>query len=253
MSPSIEHTTERKPLERLNRFLARTGIGSRRTCDRLIQSGEVCVNDRPVDHPGTRIDPERDRVTYGGRLVRPPDVCTYLILNKPRGVIVTSDDPQGRRTVMDLIDGVAARVYPVGRLDMDTGGILILTDDGALAHRLMHPRFGVEKTYVAEVEGALSDAAIDRLATGVQLEDGPTAPARVRRRGRSTVEVTIHEGRNRQVRRMCEAVGFPVISLERTAFGSLEMTGLDRGQWRRLQADEVAILKRAVDAVEPAA
>ena len=144
VSRTIETTlTERRLLERLNRYLARTGIGSRRTCDRLIQSGEVCVNGRPVDHPGTRIDPEQDRVTYGGRLVRPPDVYTYLILNKPRGVIVTVDDPQGRRTVMDLIDGVTARVYPVGRLDMDTGGILILTDDGVLAHHLMHPRFGV--------------------------------------------------------------------------------------------------------------
>lgn len=200
-----------------------------------------------MDHPGTRIDPEQDRVTYGGRLVRPPDVCTYLILNKPRGVIVTVDDPQGRRTVMDLIDGVTARVYPVGRLDMDTGGILILTDDGVLAHHLMHPRFGVEKTYVAEVEGQLSDEVIDRLASGVRLEDGPTAPARVRRRGRSSLEVTIHEGRNRQVRRMCEAVGFPVISLERIAFGPLKMEGLDRGQWRRLETDEVALLTGSIE------
>jgi pseudouridine synthase len=200
-----------------------------------------------VDHPGTRIDPEQDRVTYGGRLVRPPDVYTYLILNKPRGVIVTVDDPQGRRTVMDLIDGVTARVYPVGRLDMDTGGILILTDDGVLAHHLMHPRFGVEKTYVAEVEGQLSDEVIDRLASGVRLEDGPTAPARVRRRGRSSLEVTIHEGRNRQVRRMCEAVGFPVISLERIAFGPLKMEGLDRGQWRRLETDEVALLTGSIE------
>jgi len=186
-------------------------------------------------------------VTYGGRLVRPPDVYTYLILNKPRGVIVTVDDPQGRRTVMDLIDGVTARVYPVGRLDMDTGGILILTDDGVLAHHLMHPRFGVEKTYVAEVEGQLSDEVIDRLASGVRLEDGPTAPARVRRRGRSSLEVTIHEGRNRQVRRMCEAVGFPVISLERIAFGPLKMEGLDRGQWRRLETDEVALLTGSIE------
>lgn len=186
-------------------------------------------------------------MTYGGRLVRPPDVCTYLILNKPRGVIVTVDDPQGRRTVMDLIDGVTARVYPVGRLDMDTGGILILTDDGVLAHHLMHPRFGVEKTYVAEVEGQLSDEVIDRLASGVRLEDGPTAPARVRRRGRSSLEVTIHEGRNRQVRRMCEAVGFPVISLERIAFGPLKMEGLDRGQWRRLETDEVALLTGSIE------
>ncbi len=186
-------------------------------------------------------------MTYGGRLVRPPDVYTYLILNKPRGVIVTVDDPQGRRTVMDLIDGVTARVYPVGRLDMDTGGILILTDDGVLAHHLMHPRFGVEKTYVAEVEGQLSDEVIDRLASGVRLEDGPTAPARVRRRGRSSLEVTIHEGRNRQVRRMCEAVGFPVISLERIAFGPLKMEGLDRGQWRRLETDEVALLTGSIE------
>lgn len=186
-------------------------------------------------------------MTYGGRVVRPPDVCTYILMNKPRGFVVTVDDPQGRRTVMDLIDGVEARVYPVGRLDMDTGGLLILTDDGDLAHRLMHPRFGVEKTYLAEVRGRPTDGALDQLAKGVHLEDGPTAPARVRRRNPSAIEVTIHEGRNRQVRRMCEVVGHPVQTLERVAFGPLVWSGLDRGKWRHLESNEVKALKQAVD------
>ncbi len=178
--------------------------------------------------------------------MRPPDVCTYLVINKPRGVVVTVDDPQGRRSVLDLIEGVNARVYPVGRLDMDTGGLLILTDDGELAHRLMHPRYGVEKTYVAEVKDRPNDGAIQRLTRGVDLEDGPTGRARARRLGRSKIEVSIHEGRNRQVRRMCEAVGHPVVSLERTAFGPLGLGGLDRGQWRRLETSEVVALREAV-------
>jgi 23S rRNA pseudouridine2605 synthase len=226
---------------RLNRLLARAGVASRRAADDLIAAGRVTVNGR-VAAVGTQVA-EDDEVRVDGRALT-AQAPVHLVLHKPAGVITTVSDPGGRRTVLDLID-VPERVFPVGRLDRDTTGLLIVTNDGELANRLMHPRHGVAKTYVAEVEGDPSAAALRRLAEGVELEDGPTAAAGVRRLAPSTIELVIHEGRNRQVRRMLEAVGHPVRSLHRSAYGGIELGDLPSGGWRRLSAGELERLGRA--------
>ena len=226
---------------RLNRLLARAGVASRRAADDLIAAGRVTVNGR-VAAVGTQVA-EDDEVRVDGRALT-AQAPVHLVLHKPAGVITTASDPGGRRTVLDLID-VPERVFPVGRLDRDTTGLLIVTNDGELANRLMHPRHGVAKTYVAEVEGDPSAAALRRLAEGVELEDGPTAAAGVRRLAPSTIELVIHEGRNRQVRRMLEAVGHPVRSLHRSAYGGIELGDLPSGGWRRLSAGELERLGRA--------
>jgi 23S rRNA pseudouridine2605 synthase len=227
--------------DRLNRLLARAGVASRRAADDLIAAGRVTVNGR-VAAVGTQVA-EDDEVRVDGRELT-AQAPVHLVLHKPAGVITTVSDPGGRRTVLDLID-VPERVFPVGRLDRDTTGLLIVTNDGELANRLMHPRHGVAKTYVAEVEGDPSAAALRRLAEGVELEDGPTAAAGVRRLAPSTIELVIHEGRNRQVRRMLEAVGHPVRSLHRSAYGGIELGDLPSGGWRRLSAGELERLGRA--------
>jgi pseudouridine synthase len=236
--------------ERLNRFLARAGVASRRASDRLIQAGQVQVNGLRVDHPGILIDPEADRVVYNGRWIRLPAVCTYLVLNKPPGYLVSSGDPHHRRTVYDLLEGIKARVFPVGRLDLDTRGVLLLTDDGDLSYRLMHPRYGVKKTYRAHVEGVASPDVLRRLCEGVPLEGRLTAPAEVRlvetAGGNGVLELTLHEGRKRQVKRMCGEVGHPVRGLERIAFAGITTEGLEPGHWRRLSRGEVAHLKQLV-------
>jgi 23S rRNA pseudouridine2605 synthase len=182
-------------------------------------------------------------VRLDGRLLalEPP---TYVLLHKPAGVVTTASDPQHRPTVVGLV-GHAARVVPVGRLDADTTGALLLTNDGSLAHRLAHPRYLVDKVYVAEVEGRPTDAVLERLRRGVELDDGPTAPARVRRLGPSTVELTLHEGRKRQVRRMLDAVGHPVRTLHRSRYGPLTLGGLEPGAWRELEPSEVDALRAA--------
>jgi len=226
---------------RLNRLLARAGVASRRAADDLIAAGRVTVNGR-VAAVGTQVA-EDDEVRVDGRALT-AQAPVHLVLNKPAGVITTASDAGGRRTVLDLID-VPERVFPVGRLDRDTTGLLIVTNDGELANRLMHPRHGVAKTYLAEVEGDPSAAALRRLAEGVELEDGPTAAAGVRRLAPSTIELVIHEGRNRQVRRMLEAVGHPVRSLHRSAYGGIELGDLPSGGWRRLSAGELERLGRA--------
>jgi pseudouridine synthase len=169
----------------------------------------------------------------------------HVLLHKPLGVVTTARDPQGRPTVVDLV-GHDARVVPVGRLDIDTTGALVLTNDGDLAHRLAHPRYDVEKTYVADVAGAPSDDTLCRLAAGLELEDGKTAPARIRRLGRSRLELVLHEGRNRQVRRMCEAVGHPVRRLHRSGYAGLDLLGVEAGSWRELTPDEVERLRNLV-------
>lgn len=207
----------------------------------------MTVNGARVDAPGTRIDPERDRVTCGGQEVRPPDACTYVLLNKPRGYLVSAGDPHHDRTVFDLLEGVEARLFPVGRLDMDTGGALLLTDDGDLAHRLMHPSFEVDKVYRVGVADRPRQETIERLAAGVVIDGRKTAPAVVTVVGTgkegTEMEITIHEGRNRQIRKMCEAVGHPALWLERVAFGPIRVDGLARGTWRALSDDEVRRLR----------
>jgi pseudouridine synthase len=225
---------------RLNRYLASAGVGSRRAVDELIRAGRVTVNGQVGELGGAVV--EGDVVAVDGRPVAPQELG-YLMLHKPPGVVTTASDPQGRRTVLDLVES-PQRMFPVGRLDRDTTGLLLLTNDGELANRLAHPRHGVEKTYVAEVEGDPPPDVLRRLAQGVDLEDGPTAPARVRRLGPGRIELVIHEGRNRQVRRMCEAVGHGVRRLHRSAYGPLELGALAEGRWRALTPDEVDALRR---------
>ena len=223
---------------RLNAFLARAGVASRRKADELIKAGRVFVNGEP-GLLNTFVS-ARDRVEVDGRVVTPQRLA-YVLLNKPTGVVTTASDPQGRPTVVDLV-GHEVRVVPVGRLDVDTTGALLLTNDGELAHRLAHPKYEVEKVYEADVEGEPSDEALRRLAEGVELEDGVTSPADVRRVGPSKVELAIHEGRNRQVRRMLEAVGHPVRRLHRSRYAGLTLDGLNPSEWRELGESEVESL-----------
>jgi 23S rRNA pseudouridine2605 synthase len=226
---------------RLNAYLARAGVASRRGADELIKAGRVTVNGEP-GQLNTFVQ-AADRVEVDGRGVAKQRLA-HLLLNKPAGVVTTASDPRGRPTVVDLVPG-EPRVVPVGRLDFDTTGALLLTNDGPLAHRLAHPRYGVEKTYVVDVEGTPSDAVLQALRDGVELEDGRTAPARVRRLRGGALELTIHEGRNRQVRRMLEAVGHPVTRLHRSVYAGLTLEGLEPGAWRELEPSEVERLRRS--------
>jgi pseudouridine synthase len=223
---------------RLNAYLARAGVASRRKADELIKSGRVLVNGEPGQL--NTFVARGDRVEVDGREVTKQPL-TYVLLHKPAGVVTTASDPQGRPTVVDVV-AHDVRVMPVGRLDADSTGALLLTNDGELAHRLAHPKYEVEKSYEAEVEGEPSDEALRRLAEGVKLEDGPTAPAKVRRLGPATVELSIHEGRNRQVRRMLEAVGHPVRRLHRSRYAGLTVDDLAPGEWRELNGDERRLL-----------
>lgn len=224
---------------RLNAWLARAGVASRRGADELIKAGRVTVNGEP-GQLNTFVQANDDVRLDGEPLAT--QKLAYVLLNKPMGVVTTASDPQGRETVVDLVDH-PSRVVPVGRLDVNTTGALLLTNDGALAHRLAHPKYEVEKVYVAVVEGEPDDATLEQLRHGVELDDGMTAPARVKRLGRQRVELSIHEGRNRQVRRMLDAVGHPVTSLHRTVYAGLTLEGLKLGTWRELQPSEVAKLR----------
>ncbi len=230
--------------ERLQKVLARAGQGSRRVCEELIAEGRVTVNGE-VAILGRRVDVATARVEVDGILLPVAPDLVYYLLNKPGGVIATSVDPHGRPTVMDLVPD-EPRVFSVGRLDQDTEGLLILTNDGALAQLLAHPSHGVDKEYVVEVEGGTpAPGALRRLRQGVELHDGPTAPAAVGVLAPGVLRIVIHEGKNRQVRRMCDAIGHPVRRLVRTRIGSLRDTGLAPGQWRPLAAPEVRALAGA--------
>ena len=224
---------------RLNAYLARAGIASRRGSEELIRAGRVTVNGTPA---GLATFVERgDRVVVDGKEVA-PEPLAYVLLNKPAGVVTTARDPQGRPTVVGLV-AHERRVVPVGRLDADTTGVLLLTNDGPLAHRLMHPRYEVDKVYEAEVDGEPTDEELALLAAGVQLEDGRTAPAGVRRLGPSRLELTIHEGRKHQVKRMLAAVGHPVVRLHRSSYAGLTVAGVAPGEWRELGEAEVGRLR----------
>jgi pseudouridine synthase len=224
---------------RLNAYLARAGIASRRGAEELIRAGRVTVNGE-VAGLATFVE-GTDRVEVDGAEVR-PEPLTYVLLNKPAGVVTTARDPQGRPTVVGLV-GHERRVVPVGRLDADTTGVLLLTNDGPLAHRLMHPRYEVDKVYEAEVEGEPSDEALERLAEGIELDDGTTTPADVKRLASSRLELTLHEGRKHQVKRMLAAVGHPVKALHRSSYAGLTADGLAPGEWRELSREEVARLR----------
>jgi 23S rRNA pseudouridine2605 synthase len=224
---------------RLNAYLARAGIASRRGADDLIKAGRVAVNGEP-GRLNTFVE-STDRVQVDGREIGKQKLA-HLLLYKPAGVVSTARDPQGRPTVVDLVPN-ASRVVPVGRLDADTTGALLLTNDGQLAHRLAHPRYKIEKVYEAEVGGDPSEAVLNALREGIDLDDGRTAPAQVRRVGPHTIELIIHEGRNRQVKRMLDAVGHPVRSLHRSKYAGLTLKGLEPGQWRELEPFEVERLR----------
>jgi 23S rRNA pseudouridine2605 synthase len=225
---------------RLNAYLARAGIASRRKADELIKAGRVTVNGEP-GRLNTFVA-KHDRVELDGRpLARQP--LAYVLLHKPAGVVTTASDPQGRPTVVELVAEHETRLVPVGRLDADTTGALLLTNDGELAHRLAHPRYEVEKVYVAEVEGEPSDDAVEQLERGLALDDGRTAPARANRLAPSRIELSIHEGRKHQVKRMLAAVGHPVRALHRSRYADLTLEGLEPGEWRELEPDEVARLQ----------
>ena len=228
---------------RLNAFLARAGVASRRRADELIKAGRVTVNGE-TGQLNTVVG-ARDRVAVDGRDVERQRL-RYVLLHKPAGVVTTAHDPHGRRTVVELVPG-EPRVVPVGRLDADTTGVLLLTNDGQLAHRLAHPRYGVEKTYVAEIEGDAGEEALRRLREGIELEDGVTAPARACRLDRGRVELVLHEGRKHQVKRMLAAVGHPVVQLHRSAYAGLTLEGLEPGACRELETSEVQQLRLAVN------
>jgi 23S rRNA pseudouridine2605 synthase len=223
---------------RLNAYLARAGVASRRGAEELIRGGRVRVNGE-LAGLATFVAPE-DTVELDGELLT-PEPLAYVLLHKPPGVVTTARDPQGRPTVVGLV-GHERRIVPVGRLDADTTGALLLTNDGPLAHRLAHPRYGVRKVYEAEVEGDPDDDAVRRLAEGVELEDGLTAPAEAKRIGPGWIELVLHEGRKHQVKRMCEAVGHTVRRLHRPEYAGLRVDDLAPGAWRELTADEIAAL-----------
>lgn len=226
---------------RLQKVLAEAGLGSRRRCEKLIEDGRVMVNGKPA-RLGDRVDPKRDRITVDGIPVKPGTEKKYFLLKKPPGYITSVKDTRGRPTVMDLIRE-EGRLFPVGRLDKDTRGLLLITNDGYLAHKLLHPSRGVEKTYLVQAEGYLTPQGLTRLRKGIRLEEGITAPAKVRmlaRKGnRCLLEFTLHEGKKRQIRRMCAAVGLKVVDLVRTRFGPLDLRGVKEGSYRPLTPQEV--------------
>jgi 23S rRNA pseudouridine2605 synthase len=221
-------------------------------CEQLILQGRVRLNGQVVTQLGVQADPQCDVIEVDGKRVQLSEEHTYILLHKPTGVVTTRRDAHAARTVMDLLQGVTAAVFPVGRLDADTTGALLLTDDGELAYRLTHPRYGVPKTYLVEVRGEVGEEALRRLREGVLLEDGMTAPAQVQKvrylagRGTTLLRLTIHEGRKRQVKRMCMAVGHPVVRLHRERFGHLTLHQLPVGAWRYLTDEEIVALRRAV-------
>jgi 23S rRNA pseudouridine2605 synthase len=237
-------------MERLQKFMAEAGVASRRACEELIRQGRVTVNGETASL-GRSVEPEQDRVELDGKPVQKEQRRTVILLYKPRGVVSTSSDPEGRRTVQDYFREIPERLYNVGRLDLNSEGLLLMTNDGALANRLTHPRYGVEKTYYAVCDGRLTASEAAKLTNGIELEDGVTAPARVdavrtTQRGDTSFLITIHEGRNRQIRRMLEAVGHRTLRLKRERFGPLSLGTLAPGEWRKLSDEEIKKLENAL-------
>ena len=236
-------------MERLQKILAQAGVASRRKCEDLIVAGKVEVNGEVVTTLGTKADPAQDIITVSGKPIH-NEKKVYIVMNKPKGVITSASDPEGRKIVSDYLRDVKERVYPVGRLDYDTEGLIILTNDGEFANLLTHPKHHVPKTYMATVKGVPHGSDLDKLKAGIMLEDGMTAPAEVEYKDidttkkESTISITIYEGRNRQVRRMFEAISHPVIKLKRIAFGDLLLQNLKRGLFRHLTKKEIEDLMK---------
>jgi 23S rRNA pseudouridine2605 synthase len=241
-----EIDTDAEGLVRLQKLLAQSGVASRRKCEELMLDGEVEVDGEVVTRLGTKVDPRTAVIRVSGRRLPPISDHVYLVLNKPRGVVSTMSDPEGRKNLTDLVADRPERLFHVGRLDTDTSGLLLLTNDGELAHRMAHPSYEVEKTYVAEVTGRLARGTIADLLAGVTLDDGPVQVRRARvidaAANRSIVELVIHEGRNRIVRRLLDQVGHPVRKLTRTRFGPVELGSLPAGATRELTNDELGSL-----------
>lgn len=239
-------------MERLQKIIAQAGIASRRKAEELILAGKVTVNNQVVQELGTKVDPLKDKIEVEGTPISSEAKQTY-VFHKPKGVITSVTDPQGRPVVVDYFNHIDARLFPVGRLDFDTSGLLLLTNDGELAYRLTHPSFHFPKGYTAVVKGIPTPDKIDRLARGIQLEDGWTAPAEAElkqrdvKRNQATIELTIHEGRNRQVRRMCSAIDHPVLKLHRHRYGFLTLEGIMEGKYRKLSQEEITQLFRMTE------
>ena len=235
---------------RLEKFLSESGIASRRDAKRYISAGRVTVNSQRVLIPGTHIAPRQDKITLDGRPVRGKPRQIYLMLNKPAGYITTVRDERGRPTVMALVRDISERIYPVGRLDFDTEGLLLMTNDGDFAHRILHPSYEIQKTYIAWVEGQPDQREIQRLQEGVEIEEGVTTSAQVnqvgKREGRTQFKIVIHEGKKRQIRRMFYAVGYDVVHLKRVRIGSLSLDQLPIGRYRVLRSTEIELLERGV-------
>ena len=234
--------------ERLQKYMASCGVASRRACEEIIQAGRVRVNGKPASL-GMSVDPDSDRVEVDGKRIRRESRRVWIMLYKPRGVVSTSSDPQNRKTVQDCVKGVPERLFHVGRLDINSEGLILLTNDGERANKMMHPKYRVEKTYYAVCDGKLTAQEIASLTNGVELEDGMTAPAKIRsvrenRDGNTSFLIVIHEGRNRQVRRMLEAVGHRTLRLKREKYGPLELDGMKPGEWRYLTEEEIESLDR---------
>lgn len=235
---------------RLNKFLAKAGIASRRAADLLLKEGRIAVNSKIVTELGSIVDEKADEVTFDGKPVRLPDEFVYLLLNKPVGHLATCKDNFKRPIVLDLVKKYRKLVRPVGRLDLNSSGLLLLTDDGQLAFRLTHPRYKIDKKYLVKCEGFVPDEEIEKLRNGIELDDGMTWPAKVELISRieksSSLYITIHEGRKRQIRRMCRIMGHPVITLSRVEYGGIKLGGLKEGAYRRLKKEEVEMLKSSV-------
>ncbi|UCD85388.1 MAG: rRNA pseudouridine synthase [Deltaproteobacteria bacterium] len=234
-------------MERLAKIISRAGIASRREAEKLIREGRVEVNGKVITGSGEKADPDRDRIRVDGRPISGSEPRVYILLNKPRGSITTLRDPKGRAVVSDFLRGLKGRVYPVGRLDWDCSGLILLTNDGELTEKLTHPRYQIAKTYWVKVRGIPTIREIKRLEKGVKLEDGITAPAKVKltekREGKSCLEITVTEGRNRLVKRMCQAVGHPVLRLKRVGFAFLRLGDLKPREYRHLNREEIKRLK----------
>lgn len=235
--------------ERLQKIIANAGITSRRSAEKLIDSGKVSLNGKIVTTLGVKADPSKDKIRINGKLLSHSDSKLYILLNKPSGYITSLKDPEGRPTVMDLLKKVRQRVYPVGRLDYDTEGLLIITNDGEFANILMHPRHKVQKTYMVKIKGKISEKSIKNLTEGVYIDGRKTAPIAIKKKGlrekNSWIEISLQEGRNRQIKRMLEILGYRVIKLKRTSYGFLNLQGVPLGAYRLLTRFEVARLKKA--------
>lgn len=238
---------------RLAKYLAQVGLASRRHAEQMIKNGDIKVNGQLVTEMGTQVEPETDIIEYQGKRIGGVPMMIYVLLYKPAGFLCSVNDPQGRPTVLNLLKDIKERIYPVGRLDFDTSGLLLLSNDGEFTNLMIHPRYKITKTYEARVNGRVGPLEMDRMRKGLLLEDGMTAPAQVKLltqdENSSLLEISIHEGRKRQIKRMCAAINHPVLNLKRTRLAFLSLQDLEEGEYRLLSSQEVEALKKCAGAV----